>query len=173
MTLKAIDAKSTIQNPTRRKVLKGTGAVAVAALIPAASASASNKFADKLNNHKLKDSGLAVEVADAGVSHVDAELLRVSISNQSKDAVQLSNIAPAGLKIDGQSYNLNLALGKGPLTVKPNTVRHLWLSPDRYYKPGRDLDIDSQSQVANLPVKFLRHKGASTVQHVKAHIMVG
>jgi len=158
---------STVQNPGRRKLLQGTGAVVAVTLVPAATAAACNKFTGK-----EPDSGLTVEVADAGVSHVDAELLRVSVSNQTKNDIQLSSITPGALNIDGQSYNLNSALGKGPLTIKPNTVRHFWLSPDSYYKPRNNINLDTRSQLANLPVNILRATGSSTVQNVKAHVLI-
>lgn len=122
-------------NHTRRNVLKSIsagGAVMLAPVIAQATNDISQINAVDTVQFRATDiNGLSIEFSDAGASNVHADLVRVSISNLNNKQVTLTKLSPGGVVVNGREYNLNSQLSRGAITVKPNSVHHLWLSPVR------------------------------------------
>jgi len=105
------------------------------------------------------------------VSNVDSELVRVTLSNSSGKTIELKNVAPGGVTLNGMMYDLNTTLSKGSIKVEPNGIKHLYISPQPYSNTG-SIQTDEQSDSTLISMSVVEQKfNRSTRQTQMAHVI--
>jgi len=131
------DKGSETKRITRREFIAGAAAAGTLGALPGIAQAACAKLYTAASSQRemltsvFRDTGVAIEFADAGASHVDSELVRVSVSNLNKQPVELRKLSPGRVHLNGKAYSLNARLASGPITVRGGGVYHVWLHPEK------------------------------------------
>lgn len=144
-------------------MLKGIGASGAAVMLPTAVSANCSHRKSAIARAESVHSGLSIEFADADASGVDADLVRVAISNTTPRAITLHRLSPGSIRVGEQSFNFNNQLAAGAVTIDADSTRYFWLSPSSHVDLPQAKNLASGN---NVMVSVVRGESRASESHL-------